>query len=198
MKQSFKERLAARAFNHNDFVKADRLTKIYMAMVDPDNFELNQEDEIYAKRIHECFQLLSQEYRQISVVKKFLELHPEFNHSRALKLIQDTQEIYGSITKRNAFFDLITQRERLLKHLENLDNSSEYQDDDSVIQYKSSSTYDAIIKLETLISKLDERISQMQPEEKGLMGGQNEYQLPIIQLSADLSLLNPAHDDSEE
>lgn len=175
---SSRDMLLRKVYKKSEFDNADRITKIRMHLIDPDNVILDARDDLYLSRLNATFNVMSEQYRQSVVVAKLRVLFSPMKISEVYKLMRDAQELYANITERNTYFDKIMQRERILKHLEFCEATNKMKE---------------VFSFEKLLSELDRDIASMQ---KVVVATYRE--LPPLRLSVDPSLLHQSMEDKSE
>lgn len=187
MKDTSKPQLQRRLFNEKDFKAASRTDRIMMHMLNPDHFHLNWQDENYRDYMIQCFQVCCENYRQAIIIRLMKEIIPTFSHASIVQLIADTQAVFGNITKRNHYFDLTIQRERILATMELVGGkktapnpiTGEIQEYDPDVK-----DFEALVKYEKLLFEIDCKLAELEPIQRSVTP-----EMPRVMFSSDPSLL---------
>lgn len=89
-------------YSLEDFIKADRIGRIRMHMIEPERFALNDQDDEYYRQLQQAYQLVFDELRQSVAIKAIQEAIPgaESWH-RANRILLDIYELFAPFLKKN-------------------------------------------------------------------------------------------------
>lgn len=104
-----------RVYTEQDFLQADRMDKIFMHILFPDQFNLNKTDSEYLELLQDAYRLVRKELSDHAVLRLVEEAYPEISKYRRHKLINDVKRLWGNIVHRNKEYDRLVLRERLVK-----------------------------------------------------------------------------------
>lgn len=101
-------------YSQKDFQKANRLGKIRHYILEPDKFELDQDDLEYYGKLHQAFLLTFEEIRQSSAVKIIQEsVAGAESWQMANKILRDMYQVYSPIMEKNRAFRRAVMVEKL-------------------------------------------------------------------------------------
>jgi hypothetical protein len=141
-----------------------------MHLIDPAHIELSESDKNYLNNVNIVFNILCESPRQVVALNK-IKAVTNLTLPTVYTLIRDSQEIYSKVVTRNAYFDKIMQRERILKNIEFCDKTNKIKE---------------VALFENLLVKIDAEIERLTPEEKEI---NKQDIIPRFQFSSDPSVL---------
>lgn len=109
-----KSNLPRQAFGQDDFKVADRFGRMYMRMVQPNDFELNDRDEKYFKKLKWVYPLLADGRPRQHVKKMIVEIDGGIWANQAEALIKDAEKLFASFSKVNKTLLRGIYREKML------------------------------------------------------------------------------------
>lgn len=109
-----KSNLPRQAFGKDDFKVADRFGRMYMYMVQPNDFELTDRDEKYFKKLKWVYPLLCEGKPRHHVKKMILELDGGIWANQAEGLIKDAERLFANFSKVNKSLLRGIYREKML------------------------------------------------------------------------------------
>lgn len=97
-----------------DFQKADRLDRIRMHMIEPERFDLGDDDQKYFQALQEAWLLVCNETREVVAIRLIQEQVPGFDSwYRSNKLLRDVETLFAPFLERNK----AVQRARVVEKL---------------------------------------------------------------------------------
>lgn len=137
-------------FTADDFSEADRIGKLYIHMMQPDDFELTYQEEEYLERLKKVWGLMGKKMakmRRIYLIAEEFDIH----HRNAFKLLHDAQELFGDILKQEKETELLIMKERYYE----LSDKASKEDD-----------YDTARKCLEAAERIIEKLEAMKPAQK--------------------------------
>lgn len=106
-----------RVFSAKEFKEGTRLDKIYINIINPDRFKLNNTDTVYLDKLRSAFVIYDEEITERGVMLKLKGIYPDSSDRHLYQVIRDCKQLFGNLTDRNIKFDKMIQRERILRHI---------------------------------------------------------------------------------
>lgn len=103
-----------RIFKPKDFREASKIDRLYMHLLQPDDFTLNGHEQKHLERLRQVFALVGQEPSDAKAVALVEGAMPELSKSTIYRAIRDMKKLFGEITLRNREFDRQVLGEKLL------------------------------------------------------------------------------------
>lgn len=101
-------------FSKKDWEKAKtRMERIYMKMMQPKDFELNNSEDMYYRLLKKTWTLLDQFSTPKLVIKRLME-QEELSYFQCAVAIKDAQELLGPILKTNKDYERAIVREKAM------------------------------------------------------------------------------------
>jgi hypothetical protein len=172
-----------RRFTVDDFKSADRIERIFIWMMEPEKFILNPRDEIYMDELKQAYIIMTEEMEEVRRMKKLKQLWPEHRPVQLMKLMDDSESLFGRFRKMNKDFQDKLVRERLMGMLQDLIEVPK--------ENRTKDYYKTRIDLEKLIMQLNEKIKEEENKEADLG-------IPPVFFSADTKFLHAEKIDYEE
>lgn len=107
------QRLPKVAFTQADFKVADRFGKMYMRMVQPNSFDLNDQDERYFKKLLWLYPMLAEGQPRRKIMAALEELDGGLWRNQVVGLIKDAERLFANVGKTNKKLERWVQREEL-------------------------------------------------------------------------------------
>ena len=96
-----KNNLPKVSFNNDDFKAADRFGKMYMRLVQPDDFDLNDRDEKYFQKLKWVYPLLAEGRPRRHIRNTIMEIDGGLWRNQAEGLIKDAERLFANFGKVN-------------------------------------------------------------------------------------------------
>jgi len=110
--------LKQRAYSDADWKKASRIERFFIYMQEPDRFALTETEYRYFENVQQAFHIVSKKLSLAASINMILEsktIRGIDTWYAASKLVNDVQELYGNIIKRNKDFQRAMIIEKLTK-----------------------------------------------------------------------------------
>lgn len=114
-----------RAYSIEDFRSADRIDRLHMYLLYPDQFQLNKTDSEYLDLLRRVYAIIADELSDHNAFALIKSANPDLSDYRLHKALRDVKRLWGDIVYRNKQFDRQVLRERLATLV---DKASEAQD----------------------------------------------------------------------
>ena len=101
-------------YTEGEFKIADRLGKMYMRMVQPLDFSLNDRDEMYFQKMRWVYPLLCEGRPRRHIIAQIQTVDAGMWRNQAEGLIEDTQRLFGNFSKVNKNLLRGIHREKML------------------------------------------------------------------------------------
>lgn len=185
-------------YSLEDFLKADRINRIRMYMIEPEKFCLDDADERYYRMLQQAYQLVFDELRQSVAIRVIQETIPEAESwYMANRLLRDIYELFAPFVNKNKEL----RRAILVEKLYSLARVAEknalvtYTDENGVETEVANSEWMAIAeRLYTQAGKFEGLDQHEAP-----MLDPDEIRIPEIEITADpQAFLAAQTEDSEE
>jgi hypothetical protein len=170
-------------FTQDDFKSADRIEKIYIWMMYPEKFMLSPRDEIYMDKLKQVYIIMTEEMMEERRIKKIRQFYPELRSHQILKLLDDSEELFGRFRKMNKEFQDKLVRERLMGMLTEMLEIPRDQ--------RGKDYYKVRLDIERAILDLNNRIKEETQREQDLS-------IPTVYFGSDPKLLHTEDADYEE
>jgi len=98
-------------FTIDDWKQADRIERLYIYLLQPDDFELSYEDEEYLDCLKQVWTILGKTMAKMKQVSRIVDMIGVTTRT-AFKYIDDAQALFGEILKTDAEVELAVMKER--------------------------------------------------------------------------------------
>lgn len=186
-----------RLFTEKEFKEAERLERIHIAIMNPDRFFLNNQDEVYLDQLRSIFVVLCENLMESEAIRKCEALFPNIRRERLYNMINDAEELFARFRKVNKDHLRAVTRERLKKYIYNLTHYKDETTGDMVEYTPDEKQMANIAKFEALLIKLD---NLDKPDTEKTFDW-SELQLPEINFTSDKTALiaeEAEYEESEE
>lgn len=101
-----KKLLNSRLYKQSDWKSASRLERIYIHLMQPEDFALSEKDEDYHEDLKVIFVIIQDELNSSAAIPKIRDVLPNIgSDARLYRMISDCKELYGNIVDSNKKFD---------------------------------------------------------------------------------------------
>lgn len=164
----------SRLFSQQEFDSADRIGKIFISLVQPGKFVLNDRDETYLERLRQVWAIMVEQNTQRDRIKLISEA-VQINERSVRDLMRDAQYLFGDILQVDSEFEKALLAERLWILHDKARDDGDYETAgkmlERIIKLKGYDREDGGIKREDLV--LPEITFTNNP--KALTGSTGEY-----------------------
>lgn len=108
-----KRLLRKKVFELSDFQRANRIERLYIYLMEPDSFALNDVDFKYLNLLKKAFHIMSNEVSNVSAATLIYETLDIETESRVWKIMDDVRQLFGNMIKRNKEFDRMVLQEKI-------------------------------------------------------------------------------------
>ena len=109
-----KRLLKKKVFRLEDWKKASRIERMYIYMMEPDRFALNDPDRKYLNTLKRAFHIMSDYSSNLVASNLIFECFGEVEtKNRVYKIMNDARDLFGAMIQRNKEFDRMVMKERL-------------------------------------------------------------------------------------
>jgi cell division protein ZapA (FtsZ GTPase activity inhibitor) len=112
-------------FTIEDWKEANRLERLYIHLLQPDDFELDYEDEDYLDALKQVWTILGKTMAKMKQVSRIVDLIGVTTRT-AFKYIDDAQALFGEILKTDAEMELSVMKERYYRLADKAEKSGDY------------------------------------------------------------------------
>jgi hypothetical protein len=110
-----------RVFSPAQFKRADRIERLYMKIMQPDDFELNNTDDDYLEALTQAYPLICTGRAAGEIIRQIQELQRGKWKSQAIKIYKDSQELYARFEEIHPKILRGIMRESLMKTIERME-----------------------------------------------------------------------------
>lgn len=171
-----KKRSQVRIYSQNDFRAANRIERIHIHLMFPDDFHLKESEIVHLERCRGAFAVMSDHFDQATRISRIRAIDPDhISIYIACKLMNDAKELFGDIIKVNKKFDRMILREKLIALAKQAEDDKDFAE--------ARRNYMAVMKLD-----------QLHRDDQNVVDPA-DLQLPDITFTSDISAI---YDDAED
>lgn len=113
-------------FTREDFDQADNIGKLYLHLMDPDRFEINNAQADHLEKIEKVWAIMSRKMntlKRVNLIKEVLAV----THRQAYIYIDEATWLFGDILKTNADAELAMLKEKYYQLASKAENDGDFE-----------------------------------------------------------------------
>lgn len=115
MAKTKKPQLPKVVFSEADFKMADRFGKMYMKLIQPMDFDLNDRDERYYRWLCRLYPMIAEGQPRRKIIAAIVAMDGGIWKDQAVGMINDAEKLFANVGKSNRKLQRWVQREELLE-----------------------------------------------------------------------------------